>query len=98
MIATSTVGADWAASFSDFQRVHGSARLYPLRQYGLDGSVQCASRCPSAGPWWFHALQCRHQTRQRTTPFTLILSAGSVGASRSMQATALIGTFTAAAW
>ncbi len=35
----------------------------------------------------------RHQTRQRVTPLILTSSAGSVGASRLMQATWLMGTF-----
>ena len=70
-----------------------NARLYPVFQYGLLASRQCASRCPSAGPCRCHSLQCLHHTTHRTTPSNSISLAGRTGASKSITATALIGTF-----
>jgi hypothetical protein len=57
-----------------------SARLYPLRRHGLLESWQCASRCPSAGPWYGKAgnaksdstwpINCCHDTNLRQSSKT----------------------------
>jgi hypothetical protein len=42
-------------------------KLYPVLQYGLRLSLQCASRCPSAGPCRCHLRQCLHQASHATS-------------------------------